>query len=79
MTPYEQKFLNHCIAMAKVDKSYAWSAAKRYAQMDPQLIDLPSNLVISMNALKGSNPSVTTTKSAETLQRLRVLKQQSGY
>jgi len=77
LTPYEQKFLDHCIAMAKVDKKYSWFAAKNFAALDPQLSDLPSNLATAMNALKDSNPLETSTKTGATSQRLLALRQQS--
>lgn len=79
MTPYVQKFLTHCMMLASLDKPYSWWAAKNYAELDPQLADLPKLLTTAMQQLQSSEPCATTTKSAEIQQRLRALKQQSGY
>ena len=48
MTPYQQRFLDHCVRMAMIQKQYAWSAAKRYAEMDESLKDLPTWLTAEM-------------------------------
>lgn len=43
-----QKFLDHCVSMALVDKAYAWNAAKRYAEIDKELAELPALLTAEM-------------------------------
>ena len=44
-----QRVLSHLVTMAKVDKSFAWSAAKNYARLDPwQLATLPDDLTREM-------------------------------
>ena len=40
-----QRVLSHLVTMAKVDRYYAWSAAKNYARLDPyQLATMPDDL-----------------------------------
>ena len=40
-----QRVLSHLVMMAKADKSFAWSAAKNYARLDPyQLATMPDDL-----------------------------------
>jgi len=44
-----QRVLSHLVMMAKVDKSYSWSAAKNYAKLDPyQLATIPDDLTREM-------------------------------
>jgi hypothetical protein len=57
MSPYQSKILAHLINMAKLDKSYSWWSAKKYAQIDPhQLADMPEQLTRSMRELQGLKP-----------------------
>jgi len=44
-----QRVLSHLVTMAKADKSFAWSAAKNYARLDPyQLATMPDDLTREM-------------------------------
>ena len=49
MTPLQTKVLAHLVKMAKLDKSYAWWAAKHYAELCPyELAELPQLLTAAM-------------------------------
>lgn len=49
MTPLQTKVLAHLVKMAKLDKSYAWWAAKHYAELCPhELGELPQLLTAAM-------------------------------
>ena len=49
MTPYQQKFVDHLVRLAIVDKVYAWSAAKKYAEIFPEeLGEVPQLLTSAM-------------------------------
>lgn len=49
MTPYQAKILAHLVAMAKLDKAYAWSASKQYAELDKyELAQMPELLTKAM-------------------------------
>lgn len=55
--------LAHCVMLAKVDRVYAWWAAKRYAsESEGVLADLPQQLADEMNrmkAIEGSQQGAT--------------------
>lgn len=56
MNEYQQKFLNHLVKLAHLEKHYAWEAAKRYAEMYPEeLAGLPAMLTAEMNRLKAES------------------------
>ena len=64
MTPLQTKVLAHLVKMAKLDKSYAWWAAKHYAELCPhELADIPQLLVSAMQS-RSSNANATDTKDA---------------
>ncbi len=49
MTPYQARILAHLVAMAKLDKAYAWSASKQYAELDKyELAQMPELLTKAM-------------------------------
>lgn len=49
MTPYQARILAHLVAMAKLDKAYAWWASKNYAEIDRhQLAEMPELLTKAM-------------------------------
>ncbi|MCT6721639.1 hypothetical protein [Acidovorax sp. K2F] len=50
---HKRVMLAHCVMLAKVDKAYAWWAAKRYArESEGVLADLPQQLADQMNGMK---------------------------
>lgn len=50
---HKRVMLAHCVMLAKVDKAYAWWAAKRYArESEGVLADLPQQLADQMNRMK---------------------------
>lgn len=50
---HRRVMLAHCVMLAKVDKAYAWWAAKRYArESEGVLADLPQQLTDEMNRMK---------------------------
>jgi hypothetical protein len=49
MTPYQARILAHLVAMAKLDKAYAWAASKQYAELDKyELAQMPEWLTNEM-------------------------------
>lgn len=53
MTAYQSSVLEHLVRMAKLDRAYAWSAAKWYAQKDThQLWAMPELLTKEMQKMK---------------------------
>jgi hypothetical protein len=53
---YQQKILDHLVMMAKLDKAYAWHAAKQYQLIDPyQLADICEKLIAVMRKLQSSS------------------------
>jgi hypothetical protein len=49
---HRRVMLAHCVKLAKVDKAYAWWAAKRYAsESEGMLADLPQQLTEAMKQL----------------------------
>lgn len=55
-----QKFVDHLVWVAKLDKAYAWWAAKEYASRCEMLRDLPKLLTEAMreaNLRDGAGPS----------------------
>ena len=50
---HRRVMLAHCVALAQVDRAYAWWAAKRYArESEGVLADLPQQLTDEMNRIK---------------------------
>lgn len=50
---HKRAMLAHCVKLARVDKAYAWWAAKRYArESEGVLADLPQQLTDEMNRIK---------------------------
>ena len=49
MTPYQARILPLLVAMAKLDKAYAWAASKQYAELDKyELAQMPELLTKAM-------------------------------
>ena len=52
---HRRVMLAHCVALAQVDRAYAWWAAKRYAkESEGVLADLPQLLTEEMQRQKGA-------------------------
>lgn len=53
---HRRVMLAHCVALAQVDRAYAWWAAKRYArESEGVLADLPQLLTEQMQSTKGNH------------------------
>ena len=53
MTTYQQKFVNHIIKLAKIDKDLANYSIREFATLDPyQLKDLHAFVLSEVNRLK---------------------------
>lgn len=48
MTPHQSKILAHLVTMAQTQKAYAWWASKNFAELDPELADMPRLLTAAM-------------------------------
>lgn len=60
---HKRVMLAHCVKLARVDKAYAWWAAKRYArESEGVLADLPQQLTDEMNRIKAQGAAAEGAK-----------------